>query len=161
MIKILDSKNSNYLSKLRLILERRRLGSKINTDNVIKIVVNNLLKLIREKSINRENKFIDINDHFKKMELNLWDYSRPDSHAPINITGDHFHDKGGLMISYRYIFKNMSGNLNGNSEVNIEDIYRNYNSISESNKVESHKLSLIHKAEPTRQEAICFGVVWV
>ena len=36
------------------------------------------------------------------MELNLWDYSRPDSHAPINITGDHFHDKGGLMISYRY-----------------------------------------------------------
>ena len=38
MIKILDSKNSNYLSKLRLILEKRRLGSKINTDNVIKIV---------------------------------------------------------------------------------------------------------------------------
>jgi len=115
-----------------------------DTDNVIEIVVNNLLKLIREKPIYRENKFIDINDHFKKMELNLWDYSRPDSHAPINITGDHFHDKGGLMISYRYIHKNMSGNLNGNSEVKIEDIFNNYNSISESNKTESHKVGFMY-----------------
>ena len=114
------------------------------TDNVIEIVVNNLLKLIRKKSINRENKFIDINDHFKKMELNLWDYSRPDSHAPINIIGDHFHDKGGLMISYRYIVKNMSGNLNGNSEVNIEDIYNSYNLISESYKLESHKVGFMY-----------------
>ena len=38
MIKILDSKNLNYLSKLRLILEKRRLKSKINTDNVVKII---------------------------------------------------------------------------------------------------------------------------
>ena len=58
------------------------------TDNVIKIVINNLLKLIREKSINMENKFIDINDHFKKMELNLWDYSRPDSHARVDATAE-------------------------------------------------------------------------
>ena len=38
MIKILDCKNSNYLSRLRLILEKRRFRSKINTDIVIKIV---------------------------------------------------------------------------------------------------------------------------
>ena len=114
------------------------------TDRTIEIIVNNLLKLILEKSFNREDKFIDINYHFKKMELNLWDYSRPDSHAPINITGDHFHDKGGLMISYRYIFKNMSGNLNGNSEVKIEDIFNSYNLISESNRVESHKVGFMY-----------------
>lgn len=113
-------------------------------DYVVEIVVNNLLKLIREKSINTQNKFMDINDHFKKMELKLWDYSRPDSHAPINITGDHFHDKGGLMISYRYILKNMSGNLNGNSEVEIYDIFDKYNSISESNKIESHKVGFMY-----------------
>ena len=113
-------------------------------DYVVEIVVKNLLKFIRDKSINTKNKFIDINDHFKKMELNLWDYSRPDSHAPINITGDHFHDKGGLMISYRYILKNMSGNLNGNSEVEIDDILNNYNSISESNKIESHKVGFMY-----------------
>ena len=114
------------------------------TDRTIEIIVNNLLKLILEKSFNREDKFIDINYHFKKMELNLWDYSRPDSHAPINITGDHFHDKRGLMISYRYIFKNMSGNLNGNSEVKIEDIFNSYNLISESNRVESHKVGFMY-----------------
>ena len=57
-----------------------------------------------------------------------------------DITGDHFHDKGGLMISYRYILKNMSGNLNGNSEVEIDDIFDNYNSISESNKIKSHEV---------------------
>ena len=38
MIKILDCKNSNYLSRLKLILEKRRSGSKLNTESVIKIV---------------------------------------------------------------------------------------------------------------------------
>ena len=38
MIKILDCKNSNYLSRLKLLLEKRRFRSKINTDIVIKIV---------------------------------------------------------------------------------------------------------------------------
>ena len=38
MIKILDCKNSNYLSKLKLILDKRRVGSKINTDIAVKIV---------------------------------------------------------------------------------------------------------------------------
>ena len=38
MIKILDCKNSNYLSKLNVILEKRRSGNKINTDEVVKIV---------------------------------------------------------------------------------------------------------------------------
>ena len=38
MIKILDCKNSNYLSRLKLIINKRRLISKINTDIVVKIV---------------------------------------------------------------------------------------------------------------------------
>ena len=38
MIKILDCKNSNYLSRLKLILEERRFRSKINTDIVVKIL---------------------------------------------------------------------------------------------------------------------------
>ena len=49
MIKILDCKNSNYLSRLRLILEKRRFGSKINTDIVIKIVKD--VKKNKKKSI--------------------------------------------------------------------------------------------------------------
>ena len=56
MIKILDSKNSNYLSKLKLILEKRKLGSKINTDNVIKIV-KDIKKNKRKALIKYEKKF--------------------------------------------------------------------------------------------------------
>lgn len=38
MIKILDCKNSKYLSKLNLLLEKRRSGNKVNTDIVRKII---------------------------------------------------------------------------------------------------------------------------
>ncbi len=38
MIKILDCKKSNYLSRLKSILEKRRSGNKINSDIAIKIV---------------------------------------------------------------------------------------------------------------------------
>ena len=38
MIKILDCKNSTYLSRLRSILESRKLKKNVNTDIVVKIV---------------------------------------------------------------------------------------------------------------------------
>ena len=38
MIKILDCKNRNYFSKLRLILEKRIAGNRFNTDKVVNIV---------------------------------------------------------------------------------------------------------------------------
>ena len=38
MIEILDCKSSNYLPKLKSILDRRRSGNNVNTDIAIKIV---------------------------------------------------------------------------------------------------------------------------
>ena len=38
MINVLDCKKSNYLSRLKAILEKRRSGNKINSDIAIKIV---------------------------------------------------------------------------------------------------------------------------
>ena len=38
MINVLDCKKSNYLSRLKSILEKRRSGNKINSDIAIKIV---------------------------------------------------------------------------------------------------------------------------
>ena len=52
MIKILDCINSNYLSKLNVILEKRRSGNKINTDEVVKIV--------RDVKKNKKKGFIKI-----------------------------------------------------------------------------------------------------
>jgi Histidinol dehydrogenase len=63
MIKKLDCKNSNYISKLKLILEKRRSGNNVNTDISIKIVkdikknkLKALIKYEKKFSNNREIK---------------------------------------------------------------------------------------------------------
>ncbi len=38
-----------------------------------------------------------------------WDASRPDSHAPLHIMGDHTHRKDEWMYGYRYMHMDMSG----------------------------------------------------
>lgn len=42
---------------------------------------------------------------------NQWTSSRPDGHAPISVMGDHYHKKGELMFSYRFMPMWMEGNL--------------------------------------------------
>jgi len=71
MIKTLDCKNSNYLSKLKLMLEKRRFGSKINTDIVIKIVKdvkkNKKKALLKyEKKFSKNNKIKPSKDEINK-----------------------------------------------------------------------------------------------
>jgi len=63
MIKILNCKNLNYLSRLRLILEKRRLGSKINTDIVIKIVKD--VKKNKQKALLKYEKKFSNNKEIK------------------------------------------------------------------------------------------------
>ncbi len=47
---------------------------------------------------------------------------RPDSHAPIGVMGDHVHNKGEWMISYRYMSMDMEDNLQGNDSISPEEI---------------------------------------
>ena len=70
MIKILDCKNRNYLSKLKLILEKRRFESKINTDVVIKII--NDVKKNKQKALLKYEKKFSKNNKTKpsKDEIN-------------------------------------------------------------------------------------------
>jgi len=70
MIKILDCKSSNYLSKLKQILERRRLGSKINTNIVNKIVKD--VKKNKQKALLKYEKKFSNNNKIKptKNEIN-------------------------------------------------------------------------------------------
>ena len=51
---------------------------------------------------------------------------RPDGQAPIGVMGDHYHHKGGLMFSYRYMNMSMDGNRAGSNEVNDMVIFQNY-----------------------------------
>ena len=47
---------------------------------------------------------------------------RPDSHAPIAVMGEHTHNRGEWMFSYRYMAMDMAGNLQGKNSVSPEHI---------------------------------------
>lgn len=46
----------------------------------------------------------------------------PDSHAPIGVMGDHRHQAGEVMISYRYMSMGMEDNLSGDDSISAADI---------------------------------------
>ena len=56
----------------------------------------------QNNKIGPSGKFIDVQDHFMKMNMKSWDFSRPDAHAPSGVLADHVHSRGGVMIGYRY-----------------------------------------------------------
>jgi hypothetical protein len=45
---------------------------------------------------------------------------RADSHAPISVMGDHYHEAGEFMFSYRYMEMSMEGNRTGSERVSPE-----------------------------------------
>lgn len=47
----------------------------------------------------------------------LWSSGRPDGHAPIKVMGDHTHEKGEFMISYRYMYMHMQDLKRGDDTV--------------------------------------------
>ncbi len=70
MIKILDCKKLNYLSRLKLILNKRRSGSKINTNIVTKIIKD--VKKNKQKALLKYEKKFSKNNKIKpsKNEIN-------------------------------------------------------------------------------------------
>ena len=118
MIKIFDCKNLNYLSKLKLILEKRRHGSKINTDHVIKIVkdikINKQKALIKyEKKFSKNSKIKpskkEINNSIKSLDPKIknaidFAYSRIlKFHSLQKINKIKYTDKLNNKIEYKYI----------------------------------------------------------
>ncbi len=53
----------------------------------------------------------------EEKQLTNWKGNRPDGHAPISVMGDHYHSKGGIMFSYRYMSMNMKGLLSGSDAI--------------------------------------------
>ncbi len=52
-----------------------------------------------------------------------YDTSRPDSHAPIHVMGDHIHGAGEWMVSYRFMRMNMEGLQDGKDDLSKEDFF--------------------------------------
>lgn len=57
---------------------------------------------------------------------NLWNSGRPDSHAPIGVMGDHVHDAGEFMLSYRFMYMPMGRNRDGSSSVDTEQVLEDF-----------------------------------
>ena len=51
-----------------------------------------------------------------------WSPSRVDSHAPIGVMGDHRHEKGEVMFSYRFMNMLMEGMRDGTTSLNSADV---------------------------------------
>lgn len=56
-------------------------------------------------------------NHNKDLDINHWDGSRADGHAPIGVTAEHTHNTGEWMFSYRYMNMHMEDLYNGDSKV--------------------------------------------
>ena len=49
--------------------------------------------------------------------------ARPDAHAPIGVMGDHLHEAGEFMLSYRFMRMRMDGSLDGTRRVSNQDVF--------------------------------------
>ena len=52
--------------------------------------------------------------------------SRPDSHAPIGVMGDHGHKSGEVMLSYRFMAIDMQGLQSGTTPLETTDVLKNF-----------------------------------
>ena len=53
---------------------------------------------------------------------NFYPPETPDSHGPIGMMGDHTHNEGEFMATYRYMNMFMGGNMNGNDDVSDSEV---------------------------------------
>ncbi len=64
-------------------------------------------------------------DHHESTS-NTWTSERPDGHAPISVMADHIHNKGGIMLSYRYMTMDMRQLRQGSDDATNTDAFSNY-----------------------------------
>lgn len=72
-------------------------------------------------------------------------YTRPDSHAPIGVMGDHTHSKGQFMFSYRAMLMSMEGMLNGSDDIDNNGVLNNgYIVTPEKMQMQMHMLGAMY-----------------
>ncbi|RPG64364.1 MAG: hypothetical protein CBE50_001035 [Flammeovirgaceae bacterium TMED290] len=105
-------------------------------------IIKNLL-ILNERLVVKK-KFVDISDHFKKMEMNMWDSSRPDSHAPSSLFADHTHSRGGFMFGYKYSNSRNKKIFRGSESVTKDIIFSNYSNAFNSSTYLKHTLEFMY-----------------
>ncbi len=118
----------------------------VSKTNEIDKSINDIIKnlLILNEKLGVEKKFLDISDHFKKMEMKMWDSSRPDSHAPSSLLADHTHLRGGFMFGYKYSTSRNNKIFQGSETVTKEIIFSNYSNAFNSSTFHTHTLEFMY-----------------
>ena len=70
----------------------------------------------------------------------LWISGRPDGHSPISIMGDHYHHKGEMMFSYRFMPMSMEGLLQSSDEIRNEAVFSDYMASPQKMQMNMHML---------------------
>ncbi|NQY73845.1 MAG: transporter [Candidatus Margulisbacteria bacterium] len=55
-----------------------------------------------------------------------WNNGRVDTHAPIGVMGEHTHETGEIMLSYRYMTMTMEGNRSGQDQKSVTDVLSDF-----------------------------------
>lgn len=74
----------------------------------------------------------------------LWSSGRADSHAPIGVMGDHTHQKGEWMLSYRWMRMEMDGNRDGTDGLSTEDVLAQFPVTPLNMTMDMHMLGLMY-----------------
>lgn len=64
--------------------------------------------------------------HLSSSTVLATDSTRPDSHAPLGVMGDHAHSSGEWMLSYRFMAMGMEGLRDGTNRVSTEAVLNKY-----------------------------------
>ena len=67
-----------------------------------------------------------------------WNSSRPDSHAPIGVMGDHTHQVGEWMWSYRYMHMAMQNNRSGSSRISDAQVLNQFMVVPTDMRMDMH-----------------------
>lgn len=70
--------------------------------------------------------------------------TRPDSHAPIGVMGEHTHKSGEWMLSYRYMRMNMDGNRIDDSRVSDSRVLEDFIATPTQMSMEMHMLGAMY-----------------
>lgn len=65
------------------------------------------------------------------------------SHAPIGVMGEHVHEAGEFMLSYRFMFMSMRGNRDGSERVSASDVLARFPVTPTAMDMEMHMIGLM------------------
>ncbi len=82
-----------------------------------------------------------------------WNSARPDAHAPISVMGEHTHNQGEFMVSYRNMQMDMNSLQKGTNTVSaqevLDDTNNSYMSVPTSMSMNMHMLGLMYAPTDT------------